>query len=72
MEAVAAAAGAAANAREKRCEWDRGGEEEEEKEFLVEDQRERRRMGPTMVWFSYERCSTTRGCILTISISLLT
>lgn len=50
-EAVVAAAGstagAAAKAREKKREWDKGGEEEV-KDFLVEDQRERR-MGPTMV-----------------------
>lgn len=55
--AVVAAAGAAAKVREKKREWENGAEgdeeeeKEEEKDFLVEDQRERR-MGPAMIWLS--------------------
>jgi len=47
VAAAGSTAGAAAKAREKKRECDKGGEEGV-KDFLVEDQRERR-IGPTMV-----------------------
>lgn len=43
-----AAAGAAAKAREKKREGEGAKGEEEEKDFLVDDQRERRRRGPAI------------------------